>query len=119
MQWSWGVGQGFALESAGARINVYVRDLPTLMCTMQDVWRSSPRVSRFLELNSNDTTLVAAHHCDGTARPGTATRDGATMAAARRRKEATYPELGSAKWSKVGCVGMKLAAGGQPRLQHF
>ena len=38
-----------------------------------------------------DTTLVAAHHCDGTARPGTATKDGAAMAVDFRRKEVTCP----------------------------
>ena len=40
-----------------------------------------------------DTTLVSALRRDGTARPGAATRAGVALAAARRKKERTYPEL--------------------------
>ena len=40
-----------------------------------------------------DTTLVSAHHCDGTARLGAAHIDGAALVVARRRKERAYPEL--------------------------
>ena len=40
-----------------------------------------------------DTTLVSAHHCDGTARPGAAHLDGAALVMAPRRKERAYPEL--------------------------
>ena len=40
-----------------------------------------------------DTTLVSAHHCDGTARPRAAHIDGAALVVARRRKERAYPEL--------------------------
>ena len=40
-----------------------------------------------------DTTLVSLLHCDGSPHPGAANVDGAVLAAARRRKERTYPEL--------------------------
>ena len=40
-----------------------------------------------------DTTLVSALRRDGTARLGAATRAGVALAAARRKKERTYPEL--------------------------
>ena len=40
-----------------------------------------------------DTTLVSPLHCDGTARRHTAHVDGAVLEVARRKKEATYPEL--------------------------
>ena len=40
-----------------------------------------------------DTTLVSALRRDGTARPGAVTRAGVALAAARRKKERTYPEL--------------------------
>ena len=40
-----------------------------------------------------DTTFVAALHCDGQARRGTAERDGVPLDEARQRKERTYPEL--------------------------
>ena len=42
-----------------------------------------------------DTTLVSPLHCDGTARPHAAHVDGAVLEVARRKKEATYPELGA------------------------
>ena len=40
-----------------------------------------------------DTTLVSPLHCDGTARRHTTHVDGAVLEVARRKKEATYPEL--------------------------
>ena len=40
-----------------------------------------------------DTTLVSAHHCDGTARPRAAHVNGVALTEARRRKEKAYPEL--------------------------
>ena len=40
-----------------------------------------------------DTTLVSPLHRDGSARRGAATRPGMALEQARRRKEATYPEL--------------------------
>ena len=40
-----------------------------------------------------DTTLVCALHANGSARRGAAHTDGVALTAARRRKEATFPEL--------------------------
>ena len=40
-----------------------------------------------------DATFVGALHADGSARPRAANEDGAALAAARRRKERTHPEL--------------------------
>ena len=40
-----------------------------------------------------DTTIVSALHCDGTRHIGAANVDGLRLAAARRRKERTYPEF--------------------------
>ena len=40
-----------------------------------------------------DTTMVSPPRRDGTARPRAANHDGAVLEVARRRKEATYPEL--------------------------
>ena len=44
-----------------------------------------------------DATLVSALHGDGTARAGSATRQGAALVVARRRKERTYQELAGAR----------------------
>ena len=40
-----------------------------------------------------DITMVSALHANGEARRGAARTDGVALAAARRRKERTYPEL--------------------------
>ena len=40
-----------------------------------------------------DATFVSPLHCDGSAHPGSAHRDGTALAVARRREERTYPEL--------------------------
>ena len=116
--------RGFALESAGARIcreagarvstNVCVRDLDLPAPNVHDARRLEifaeglPMFGR-AQL-AIDTTLVAAHHCDGTARLGTATR--AAMAMARRRKEATYPELVGPR-SRAKLVVLALEVGGR------
>ena len=99
--------RGFALESVGARIcreagarvstNVFVRDLDLLAPNMHDA-RRLETVAEGLPLYGGaqlavDTTLVSAHHCDGTATPGAAHVDGAALVVARRRKERAYPEL--------------------------
>ena len=59
-----------------------------------------------------DTTLVSALHCDGNAEGGTANRDGVALAAARRRKERTNPEL-AAPWSRCRLVVMASEVGGR------
>ena len=40
-----------------------------------------------------DAAFVSALHLDGSLRPGAADNDGVAVAAARRRKVRTYPEL--------------------------
>ena len=99
--------RGYALESVGARIcreararvstNVFVRDMDLLAPNVQDA-RRLEIVAEGLPLHGGaqlavDTTLVSAHHCDGTARHGAAHIDGAALVVARRRKERAYPEL--------------------------
>ena len=42
---------------------------------------------------ATDTTLVSPLRGDGSARPRAADHNGTALEAARRRKEATYPEL--------------------------
>ena len=116
--------RGFALESAwvcreaGARVttNVLVRDL--------DLGAPKATGARRLEVVADglplfggaqlavDTTLVSALHCDGSALGGAANRDGVALAAARRRKERTYPEL-VAPWSRCRLVVMANEVGGR------
>ena len=86
-------------REAGARVsmNVFVRDLDLLAPNVQDA-RRLEIVAEGLPLFGGaqlavDTTLVSAHHCDGTARPGAAHIDGAALVVSRRRKERAYPEL--------------------------
>ena len=97
-------GGGFALESVGAQIcreagarvstNVFVRDLEP---NVQDT-RKLEIVAKGLLLYGGaqlavDTTLVSAHQCDGTAKPGPAHIDGAALVVDRRRKEKACPKL--------------------------
>ena len=61
-----------------------------------------------------DTTIVSVLKRDGSVRTRCATVDGASLEAARRRKEATYPELtgrnGRTKLVVLGCeVGVRLS----------
>ena len=86
-------------REGGARVttNVMVRDL--------DLPVPNARDSRRLEIVADglplfggaqlavDTTLVSPLHCDGTPHRGAAYVDGAVLAAARRKKKTTYPEL--------------------------
>ena len=98
--------RGFALESVGARIcreaggrvrtDMLVRDMD-LDVPVTDNRRLEVVVDG-LPLRGRaqlavDTTLVCALHADGTPRRGAAASDGVALKAARRRKEATYPEL--------------------------
>ena len=99
--------RGFAVESAAARIcreaggrvrvNVFVRDMDLIMPNANDGRRLEVVVDGLPLFGGRqlaiDTTLVGALHADGTARVGAANRDGVALLAARRRKEATYPEL--------------------------
>ena len=89
--------RGFAVESAGARIcreagarvstNVFVRDLDLAAPNVHDA-RRLEIIPRGAQL-AIDTTLVSAHHCDGSARRGGATTDGAALVAALARRPRT------------------------------
>ena len=68
-----------------------------------------------------DTTLVSPLHGDGTARRGAANSSGVALHAARRIKEATYPEL-SGEGVKVlawWCLRRRSVAVGLRRHQSF
>ena len=99
--------RGYALECVGTRIcreegarvstNVFVRDVDLLAPNLHNA-RRLELVAEGLPLHSGaqnveDTTLVSAYHCDGTARHGAAHINGAAPVVARRRKERAYPEL--------------------------
>ena len=94
---------GFAVESAGARI---CREGGARVTTdMMDLPMPLANDSRRLEIVADglhlfggaqlavDMTLVSSLHCDGTPHRGAANIDGAVLARARQRKEATFPEL--------------------------
>ena len=116
----WG---GFALESAAARIcreaggrvttNVLVRDLDVAVPNALD----GPRlevVADGLPLFGGahlavDTTLL---HADGSPHRHAVDTDGAVLAAARRRKERTYPELVGPE-SRAQLVVLALETGGR------
>ena len=106
---------------AGARVstNVFVRDLDLLAPNVHDA-RRLEIVTEGLPLYGGaqlavDTTLVSAHHCDGTARPGAAHIDGA-LVVARRRKQRAYPELVGPR-SQVGGECDILEVGRRPRSE--
>ena len=104
--------RGFEVEVAvgregGARVstNVMVRDLDLSQVPGVD-GRRSEVVAEGLTLFRGaqlaiDVTLVSALRGDGTARAGSATRPGAALKVARRRKERTYSELaGEGGWAR-------------------
>ena len=99
--------RGFALESAAGRVcreagervatNQFVRDLDLGVPNANDDRRLEV-VADGLPLFGGvqlavDTTLVSAVRGDGEPVLGAAERDGVALRRARRRKEATYPEL--------------------------
>ena len=113
------LGRGFPLEvaaaqvcrEAGARVttNVFVRDMDLAVFDVMD--------SRRLEVVADGLTafrgaLVSAIRRDGTARPGAATRAGVALAAARRTKERTYPEL-TGKGGRARLVVLAAEVGGR------
>ena len=86
-------------REGGARVstNVMVRDLDLSQAPGVD-GRRLEVVGEGLSLFGGaqlaiDATLVSALHGDGTSRAGSATRPGAALVVARRRKERTCPEL--------------------------
>ena len=58
------------------------------------------------------TTMVSALHANGEARRGAARTDGVVLAAARRRKERTYPEL-TARGARARLVVLGVEVGGR------
>ena len=95
------------MESAGVRIcrEAGVRVVANAMLREFDLAVPNPRDQRRLEILVDglplfggaqlavETTLVSLLHCDGSPHPRAANEDGAVLAAARRLKERTYPEL--------------------------
>ena len=77
---------------AGARVssNMFVRDMD--LATFTTHWMGEGLRSLWTG-SAIDTTMVSPLRRDGTARPRAANHDGAVLEVARRRKEATYPEL--------------------------
>ena len=118
--------RSYPLESAAARVcreagarvrtNVFVNSL--------NLGISRPDDSRRIEVIADglplfhgeqlavDATLVCALRRDGAARPGAATRDGVALAAARKRKERTYPELAGGQ-GRARLVVLGLEVGGR------
>ena len=122
------VRRGFEVEVAVARIcreggarvstNVMVRDLDLSQAPGVD-GRRFEVVAEGLSLFGGaqlaiDATLVSALHGDGTARAGSATRPGAALVVARRRKERTYPEL-AGEGGRARLVVLAGEVGGQPK----
>ena len=86
-------------REGGARVstNVHVRDMDIFAPEVHD-GRRTEIIAEGLPLFGGaqlavDTTLVPAHHCDGSARARAARVDGIALEAARRRKERTNREL--------------------------
>ena len=80
-------------RGAHVTTNVFVRDMDLAAFDVMDSRRlHGLTVFRGAQL-AIDTTLVSGLRRDGTARPDAAARAGVALAAARRNKERTYPEL--------------------------
>ena len=121
--------RGFALESAAGRVcteagarvttNQFVRDSDLGVPNANDNKRLEV-VADGLPLFGGvqlavDTTLVFAVRGDGESVPGAADRDGVALRRARRRKEATFPELIRAGESSFGGPG---TGSGRPLVQR-
>ena len=118
--------RGFPLECAAAQVcreggarvstNVFVRDMDLAVHNALD--------SRRLEVVADglslwrgaqlaiDTTMVSPLRRNGTTRPRAANFDGAALEVARRRKEATYPEL-SGEGGRTRLVVLAAEVGGR------
>ena len=118
--------RGFALESAAGRVcreagarvatNQFVRDLDLGVPNANDNRRLEV-VADGLPLFGGvqlavDTILVSAVRGDGEPVPGAADRDGVALRRARRRKEATYPELTQAG-ARARLVVLGMEVGGR------
>ena len=65
-----------------------------------------------------DTTLACALHRDGRPRRRAAVEDGVALTAARRRKEAMYPEL-VGRLVHVVVIGVEVGGRWAPETRHF
>ena len=132
--------RGFALESAAARIcreaggrvaaNLFARNMDLGLPRAGDNSRLEVVVDG-LPLYGGaqlavDTTLVSTLKSDGEARRGAADRDGVALAAARRDKERTYPELVGpgararlvgGRWSEEAKIFVRLLARARARSE--
>ena len=113
--------RGFALESAAASVCREAGARVSLNVRVQDMDLARPNIldNRRLEIVADglplfmgaqfavDTTIVSILKRDGSVRTRCATVDGASLEAACRRKEATYPKLtgrnGRTKLVVLGC----------------
>ena len=84
-------------REAGGRVSVAVRDLNIGVPDVADARRLEVVADGLPLFHGTqmavDTTLVSVLRRDGTPHPRCANEDGAALEAARRRKEARYPEL--------------------------
>ena len=130
--------RGFALESAAARVCREAGARVSLNVRVQDMDLARPNVldNRRVEIVADglplfmgaqlavDTTIVSVLKRDGSVRSRCATIDGASLEAARRRKEATYPELtgrnGRTRLVVLGCeVGGRWSGEAQEFLRSL
>ena len=119
--WGFWVGEVFALESAAARVCQEVGARVSLNVRVQDMDldRSNVLDNRRVGIVADglplfmgaqlgmDTTIFFILKRDGSVRTRCVIVDGASVEAARRRKEATYPELtgrnGRTRFVVLGC----------------
>ena len=93
-----------------------------LMSMMEEGWRSSwtglpLRGGAQLAI---DTTMVCALHRDGTPRRQAAECDGVALKAARRKKEATYPELlGPRRRAQLVVIAVEVGGRWSPETRSF
>ena len=105
-------------REAGARVssNVYVRDMDLAEHNVLDNRRLEVVADGLSLWNGSqlaiDTTLVSPLHRDGRARRKAATRNGAALQCARRRKTITYPEL-SGEGGRARLVVLAAEVGGR------
>ena len=124
----------YALESVLARIcreargrvrtNLMVRDMDVPAPNVHDGRRLEVVVDGFpLRGGAQlaiDTTMVCALHRDGTPRRQAAECDGVALKAARRKKEATYPELlGPRRRAQLVVIAMEVGGRWSPETRSF
>ena len=125
--------RGYILESVLARICREARGRVRTNLMVRDMDVPAPNVHdrRRLEVVldgcdceggplSIDTTVVCALHRDGTPRRQAAECDGVALKAARRRKEATYPELlGPRRRAQLVVIAVEVGGRWSPETRSF